>query len=65
MDRVQQTTFPTHNSELVMANKFGKFYYEKIKQIRDKFLFDSNSMNIKPLEPVNVDSPLEKFEPIT
>ena len=26
MNRVQQTTFPTHNSELILANKFGKFY---------------------------------------
>ncbi|MEL6734251.1 MAG: hypothetical protein AAFP83_24135, partial [Bacteroidota bacterium] len=47
MDRVQQTTLPTHNSELILANKFGKFNYEKIRRIREEFLPDSNNRKMK------------------
>ena len=65
MNRVHQTTFPTHNSELILANKFSKFYFDKIRQIREEFLLDSNVRDRKVMETVRVDFPLENFEPIT
>ena len=65
MNRAQQTIFPTHSSELILANKFSKFYYDKIRRIRGEFLLDGDESDIKVMEAVKVDFPLENFEQIT
>ena len=64
LNKTKKPTFPDHTSELRLANKFAKFYKEKIQNIRKTFQSNFNTVNSPP-STRKVDNPFCFFEPIT